>query len=354
MQLEARIDDALTRIHNHADENARGFTSHAPMVVDALVALGREDHIEPFLDAYLPDFPALDLRPEPDDEWAELLDPGCDWRTVLEHALADLAPSFFAAATHGPIRTAHATRMLEAADTPARRRELGRALGYWRTTAATLPGTPGAGPTPDLTATDLLAQLEVVPNEQRTFGLFTESVAALDEHPPFVEAIERLAVPEEVGGDAVGDVTRTMLGPYFESPLLRIAYVHTITAPSALRLLGRHVAPATLRVLYGFGVQAVAALHAVSYLPTRDAPGAGPARLARDVETLKTRAADTLEEHVIKFTEACLREHAATGETRFLLAAADATRAEEVRAEGARAQSRGMSEVRTTRTAGSG
>jgi len=59
-----------------------------------------------------------------------------------------------------------------------------------------------------------------------------------------------------------------------------------------------------------------------------------------------------LEEHVIKFMEDCLREHAESGDTRFPLAAADAILADEARK--GRVQSRGICATGTTRTFGSG
>lgn len=336
--IEDLVDDALGRIHAHADENAQGFTSHAPMAIDALVALDRADRIEPFLDAYLGDFRAAPLEhaeTERDaDAWSARLE--SEGAAGLDRALAELAPSVFAAATHGLIRVAHAVRARGRRASPARDRELARALAYWQGSEVTLPGTPGAAEAGHQPAATLLEELEVVPNERRSYGLFTEGVTVLADHPPFIAAIERLEVPTHIGSSDVSSLTRAMLAPYFESPLLRIAYIHTITAPSALRLVADHIRPETLRALYGHGVQAVAALHAISSLPTPHTMPAEAEALADDVETLKSRAADTLEEHVIKFTEACVREHAAAGDARFLLAAADATVAHEQRsAEGA-------------------
>jgi len=331
---EDRVDEALARIHTHADENAQGFTSHAPMAIDALVALGRADRIEPFLDAYLDDFPAASAAhaeaERKADAWSTRLE--ADGAAALDRALAELAPSVFAAATHGLIRVAHAVRALDRRDSPVRHRELARALAYWQASKASLPGTPGAIDAGRVPAATLIEHLEVVPNERRSYGLFTEGVAVLADHPPFSRAIERLEIPTRVGSEEVSSLTRAMLAPYFESPLLRIAYIHTITAPSALRLVADHVRPETLVLLYGYGVQAVAALHAISRLPTDHTVPPAAEALAADVESLKSRAADTLEEHVIKFTEACVREHAAAGDERFLLAAADATVAHELRA----------------------
>ena len=40
-------------------------------------------------------------------------------------------PALRTALFHGAIRTAHAVRAIDAADTPPRRGELARALGYW-------------------------------------------------------------------------------------------------------------------------------------------------------------------------------------------------------------------------------
>jgi hypothetical protein len=219
-----------------------------------------------------------------------------------------------------------------------RRRELVRALDYWRASERTLPGVPGEAPDAHLAAADLIERLEIVPAERRRPGLFTDGVEVLETWPSFAASIARLEIPAAIDGDDVSALTRAMLEPCFASPPAWIAYVHTITAPSSLRLVAGHVRGETLRSLYGHGVQAVAALHAISKSPTDRPISVETKRLAEDVEALKSRAADTLEEHVIKLTEACLREHAACGDERFLLAAADATVAEELRASGARVQ----------------
>src|SRR5207302_8597015 len=42
-----------------------------------------------------------------------------------------LMPALAVALFHGAIRAAHAVRAIDAVDTPARRAELARALGYW-------------------------------------------------------------------------------------------------------------------------------------------------------------------------------------------------------------------------------
>ena len=71
------------------------------------------------------------------------------WKTVLAEWTARLSPGVVAAAFHGAIRTAHAVRSLEAAETPARVRELAEGLGYWAATYNALPeATPPARPAP--------------------------------------------------------------------------------------------------------------------------------------------------------------------------------------------------------------
>lgn len=344
---EDDYDRALARIHAHADEDARGFTNHAPMAIDALVALGRPEAIDPFLDGYLGDFPAwragqpladaelpgargrLERGPDWAATWDRRLLQAHDWRPVLGEALAGLAPALFSAAAHGLLRTAHAARSLERRDTSVRRRELGRALGYWCASYQTLPGRPGRAERPDLDVAALIEGLDVVDPEERRFGLFTEGVGVLAARPSFTEAIERLRVPERIDGAAVSDATAAMLDAYLENPGLRIAYVHTITAPSALRLLVPHADETTGRALFGHGVQAMAALHAISSRPTPWRPTAALQALADDEASLRSRAAGSLEEHVIKFVEACLREHAARPDARWRMAAADAVLAHE-------------------------
>jgi hypothetical protein len=53
------------------------------------------------------------------------------WDAVLHEWLPRLLPGMGVALYHGAIRSAHATRALETADTPARRAEVVRSLGYW-------------------------------------------------------------------------------------------------------------------------------------------------------------------------------------------------------------------------------
>ena len=65
---------------------------------------------------------------------------------------ASPTPALRTALFHGAIRTAHAVRAIDAVDTPPRREELARALGYWaaRYLPASLPGRKAPPVTPGL------------------------------------------------------------------------------------------------------------------------------------------------------------------------------------------------------------
>ena len=56
---------------------------------------------------------------------------GDGWPAVVATWVPRLMPALRTALFHGAIRTAHAVRAVDAVDTPPRRGELARALGYW-------------------------------------------------------------------------------------------------------------------------------------------------------------------------------------------------------------------------------
>src|SRR5262249_11403962 len=145
------------------------LANHGPMAAEALVVLDRPDAVVPWVEAYRrrllprpsgrrPIDPkawreALGDEPRVGD-WIVFFDRQVDerpWRDVLVEWVPRLSPGVIAAAFHGVIRTAHATRSLGAAETPARRRELAEGLAYWAATYEALPEArhapaPGARP----------------------------------------------------------------------------------------------------------------------------------------------------------------------------------------------------------------
>ena len=86
-----------------------------------------------------------------------------------------------------------------------------------------------------------------------------------------------------------------------------IAFVHAVTGPSAVRLLLPHVSEATAQLLLRYAWQAAAALYAAFSHASVSAPTVA---VPSDPNALIDAAVATRDEHAIKFTEACLREHA--------------------------------------------
>jgi Questin oxidase-like len=145
------LDEAFERMAGSDFELPNGFVNHGPMACEALAVLGREDLVDSWArrsadmtgegpapvpplggDAF--DWQDALGRYERLPEWlgyfaATIGDEG--WRAVVARWVPRLVPALSTALFHGAIRTAHAVRAVDAADTQARRSELARAFGYW-------------------------------------------------------------------------------------------------------------------------------------------------------------------------------------------------------------------------------
>ena len=338
--LDSDLDQALARFQRTGLEWAEGLANHGPMAVEALQQLGHPALIEGFVDSYVPRMPPL-VAGEPLDAGARaeaLGDPrrlpdwiatydrelaARSWRELLASEVPRLLPGLFAASAHALLRVAHAVRAIEARDTAVRRRELAMGLAYWAGRYQELPGVPGARPRRGQGIAESFAALPRVPPERRRPGLFSDAVRVLADD--FADCIERWDPEAARGSDAVHGICCESARLYLENPSARIAYVHCVTAPSALRLFAHHLDDDTRARAVGYALQAALALHAVSAGP---APAGPPdpetARLATDAAEIRYRAACSLEEHAIKMAEACLREHAVRPDPVLPLAAADA------------------------------
>ncbi|MEM7678020.1 MAG: hypothetical protein AAF449_18665 [Myxococcota bacterium] len=139
-------DEALLRLEPYGVSCLNGFTSHAPMAVEALCRLQREDAIGPFLDAYIPGLKRAEA-PEPPlvpgeregalgrnfsySSWLstfreELRAHGA--REVAEAWLPRLAVGCVAGAFHGPLMASHAFRGIELRATAPRLEAVARGL----------------------------------------------------------------------------------------------------------------------------------------------------------------------------------------------------------------------------------
>lgn len=334
------IDEMLDLLSFAGAELGSGNANHGPMAAEALFALERHEAVLPWVEGYrnrLTDRPLPSLA-IPRAEWRE--DLGArerlgDWIELFENELEEtawqevvrlwvprLAPAVVSAATHGLIRTGHAVRSLAAAETPQRRYELAQGLGYWAARYYTLPGAPSAGnaghsPKVGLKHVERLHDLGF-----DGVGPISEQIKGLEGHPEFESAID-LA---DASGDVsrfISNLTETFAGIYLANPRNLIAFVHTVTAPSALRMLAPYLDEADFRQAARYAWQACAAVYCwYSTEPAQDAESFEMP--TEDQDELIDRAVATGGAHSIKFTEACRREYALNPKPVYLAAARDA------------------------------
>ena len=160
------LDEAFERMAAASFELPNGFVNHGAMACEALAKLGCTGEIdgwarrfalaggasvEPVASAGFEWQQALgvsDRLPEWIGFFASAVDED-GWPAVVQTWVPRLMPGLRTALFHGAIRTAHAVRAIDAADTEPRRGELVRALGYWA--ARSVAGQPAAtgGPAED-------------------------------------------------------------------------------------------------------------------------------------------------------------------------------------------------------------
>ncbi len=335
----SRLDDALDRLAQCGSDLNNGFTSHAPMMAEALSALGRPDAIMPWVESY-----RTSLLPRPSsnrpisaDSWraalgrterlgdwqvyfAELIDAN-SWRHVVRDWAPRLAPGLSGAALHGVIRAGHAVRAVDDRETPARLRELADGFGYWAAHFASLPTAAYEGPV--CAARDAIGRVPLVPAEKSTFrGSIVSAMAALDALPGFAGAIGILDLsrgPIETLSEVSELFARDVLANARDG-LSTIVFVHAVTGAAAIRSLLPHVDEDAGRAFVRYAWQAGIALHAAFAV-------AQPVTTAVQAPDMTMEARITMavacgDEHAVKFTEAALREYALSPSPAYLAAAA--------------------------------
>lgn len=275
------LDAAFDRLGQWGFDDPDGYVNHGPMACEALDVLGRPADVDSWsrLDSGTP--PTLPVTPNRFD-WSEALGDLTrtgEWIGYFERAIADdgwshvlsewlprLLPGMGVALFHGAIRCAHATRAIERSDSPARRAELARSLGYWA-------GLFDHGATPDTAGDRNVDDLE-------------------------------LAVIQ-----AAADAARQ----YLARP--NIIHLHGVTAAMAVSILVRHAD-------VDAGSRALAQLKG-----ERGALYGGTEPVEHIVvpevseSTVIDAAVISGEAHAVKLVEASHRGYAATGEPAFLAAA---------------------------------
>jgi hypothetical protein len=244
---------------------------------------------------------------------------------VLDTWVARLTPGLAAAAAHGLIRTAHATRSLAARDNALRRSELAQGLAYWAADYQELPVSNRKSMMHSSVST-ALTRIETLPSEKRpSGGSIVDGLRALDSLPSFAGVITYVDASGEPAA-FVSELTEAFAHVYLANARdsgRRITFVHAVTGPSALRLIAPHVKPDTARAAQRYAWQVAAALYAVF--------GNAQATEAAESESVDARMLPDLavksgDEHAIKMTEVCLRENALNPKPVYLAAALDACR----------------------------
>jgi hypothetical protein len=279
------LDEAFERMAAASFELPNGFVNHGAMACEALAELGCTDEIDSWARRFArvggasadPVAPsgfewrqalgAYDRLPQWIGYFARAIDDD-GWPAVVETWGPRLMPGLRTALFHGAIRTAHAVRAIDAADTAPRRGELARALGYWA--ARYRAGQPAstAGPVGDV----------------------------------------RLAIVNAAAGGARRYLSRPS-----------ILNLHGVTGAMAVDIIAGHL-PADAAAA---GLAQVHAEHAVLYAGTEPAEEPGPASPRGD--ELTAAAVHSLDPHQVKLVEACQRGLAATADPAFAAAAETVT-----------------------------
>jgi len=316
-------DEALERLHRTGPEWEGWMSNHGPMAVDVLARRGAGGDVHAWVDDYvrrLDDLPEERRRIRtPDDEREALGDPArlgdwiahfsrlvedAPWTDVLSGWWPRLLPGIAAGATHGVIRTGHATMALRADDNGARRTELAHALGYWAGRWQAVPQVRPHG------RADAAALVPVVPRIGLQEGGIRDRLARLAEVDAWPAYADSLAAPDDVPGalDRLVDAVVALYprGAHGNPTML----VHAATAPHAVARTLPSLPREQWDDAYAYAWSATAAVLSC-YLPT---DLASPVDASIDVDDAWSTALAHRGEHVLKLADVALDVHARTGD----------------------------------------
>ncbi len=334
------IDHALDILKDAGPEYGKGFSSHGPMAAEALLALGRDDVIIPWVQKYRKRLPAYpysrdsiareryhevlgDIRRFAD--WTLFFEKELSaepWRSVLNTWAPRLMQGMIGAAFHGIIRTGHAVRNLVREETGQRLRELAQGLAYWASRYQTLPGIiteKHAG----LKPTEALPLVERLPLDKRIWhGLIFEKVRSLSGFDPFLNVINLVDTSIDIPS-FFSDLFEATARIYLANGRDRgsiITFIHAVTGPGALHLLAPCLSHDTARIALRYCWQASASLYAAMGMEI-DTNSYDTAGNNANMDELVCLAVNTGDEHAIKFVEVCLRAYNLEPKPLFLVAA---------------------------------
>jgi hypothetical protein len=336
--------DALDRLSDAGPEYREILANHGPMAAEALVRLGRAEVVSQWVEQYkrkLAPQPAAVSRIEP-DEWQRYLGQPRfvgDWTVLMRRELSErswldmlarwwprLLPGLAASATHGVIRTAHAVRSLaDAADDshPLLVDELARGLAFWAARYQTLPGAPSlAGSVTAVAAVANLPRLdpELDSPEPGIIG----RLRLLPLLPSFTSALDNWKTPGDphLALTELISAAARVVAVREDAP---IAYCHTVTGPAAVRMTLSQLpeslwwpsVAATWQVIGG-----IISAFAAPRLGDESAPAALSEPPTDDTfHSMTELAVAHGDEHVIKLTEAAIREYRISKDQTLLTAA---------------------------------
>jgi hypothetical protein len=316
-------DEALKSLQGTGPEFRNGAPNHAPMVVEALAALGRDDAVPHWIEGWVEhDRPRLMKNPTTDavldgnwraalgdftrlGEWQNLFREELSqsaWRDVLDQWLPPLVPGSMAAGTHGIIRCGHASRALDNKVTPSRLEELAEALAYCAARYRTIGGAPDlAGP---LSLEEAMRELPLLDPDIDRCGPPPKIVRRLNERPDFARAVNRLARPTDITS-ALSELAeigaRLYLHDAANHPLVLL---HAVTGPAAVQLLIKHALPELGSTAFAYMWQAVAAWTAAFSSGLASEQIQASTTPWNEIIDLSVESGD---DHAVKFTEACRR-----------------------------------------------
>lgn len=325
------FDEALKMMSDLAP-----LTNHGPMASEALVSLGREDQVIPFVESYKKRFSSVyppkqqvitkanwteglsDAKRTTD--WIDFFDREIKeegWKQVVRKWSERLAPGLSAAAAHGLIRTGHAVRSLTRNENDLRKRELAEGMGYWAAYYQVLPESKTAR-NQEVPVPDAIWKIPMLPVEMRIRGSIMEQLKALSDFPSFGETINLVdlaGMPDNV----LSLLTEAFAGIYAKNVSLRnnIALIHAVTGPANIRSLLPYLSRETTDKMLRYGWQAAAGIYSISGNETNN-----PVKNEGvNIEGVIDQAATSKEEHAIKFTEACVSEYKLNPKPIYLTAA---------------------------------
>ena len=315
-------DEALERLHRTGPEWDGWLSNHGPMAADVLARRGAGGDVHSWVDHYTARLDELPDERRPirtaDDERDALGDPTrlgdwiarfsrlvgeAAWEDVLQRWWPRLLPGIAAGATHGVIRTGHATMALRAEDNTVRRAELAQALGYW---AGRWQPVPRVHPHGTRDAASLVASVPRIAVQEGGIRDRLDRLGAVEDWPAHVESMTE---PDDVpvALDALVDAVVALYPRAAHGNPTML--VHAATAPHAVARTLPSLPREQWASAYDYAWSATAAVLSC-YLPDDLEP---PTEELVDVHDAWATALAHAGEHVLKLADVALDVHARTG-----------------------------------------